>query len=68
MAEIDSFCGLDAILAKMPLIQLHHEQRSRLGNNSHWSIKAALEAGTGGAGRLTEGMHMPAQSLTPTET
>lgn len=52
----------------MPLIQLHHEQRNRLGNNSRWSIKAALEAGNGGVGRLTEGAHTPAQSLTPTET
>lgn len=52
----------------MPLIQLHHEQRNRLGNNSRWSIKAALEAGNGGVGRLTEGAHTPARSLTPTET
>lgn len=37
----------------MPLIQLHHEQRNRLGNTSHDSIEAALETSYGSVGRLT---------------
>jgi hypothetical protein len=57
------------ILPKTPLIQLQHEQKIRLGNNSHDSIKAALEASNGRLFKDSQRIHeYHQQPLTPTNT